>query len=94
MSSPCFSLSIQVVKAFGHFLNLRLLPLDIGTVLLHFVGHVAAAGFGLSQVLLGLCDDRSFASQLRRDVLETRIQQTPVHHESFWKKYIKRKKYH
>lgn len=75
MNSPGVSLSVQIVKAFGEFLNISLLPLDIRAMFLHFVGHIAAAGLGISQVLLSLCDNRSFAPQLRCNVLETRIHQ-------------------
>lgn len=74
MNSPCINLSVQVVKALGEFLNIGLLPLNIRAMFLHFVGHVAAAGLGISQVLLSLCDSRPFAPQLRCNVLETGIQ--------------------
>lgn len=61
MNSPGFSLSVQVVKAFAEFLNISFLPLNIRAMLLHFAGHIAAAGLGISQVLLRLCDNSSFA---------------------------------
>lgn len=93
MNSPGFSLSVQVVKAFGEFLNIGLLPLNVRAMFLHFVGHIAAAGLGISQILLSVCNNRSFAPQLRCNVLETRIHQRWVHSES-WKKKIKRKKWH
>ncbi len=73
MNLPWIYLSVQVVKALGEFLNISLLPLNIRAMFLHFVDHIAAAGLGISQVLLSLCDSRSFAPQLRCNILETGV---------------------
>ena len=54
--SPGVGLPIEVVEPLVELLDVRLLPLDVGAVLLEFSCHGVTAAFGQAQALLRLSD--------------------------------------